>query len=66
MIILIDRSAHRTQGVVAVGQNIRNRELRQPRCARGLNNSDKGNIMACQLIKFNFQLFHVAGSIVIL
>ena len=45
VVILVDRSTDSTETVVAVRQNVRDRELLQPRCTSGLNNSNKCNIM---------------------
>ena len=48
MIILIDRSPDRTQRIVAVGQNIRHRKLRQTRSTRRLNDVHIRNVMRRQ------------------
>ena len=66
VVILIDRAAHRAQGIMAVGKHIGNRELCKARSPCRLNNPHKGNVMGSQFVKFNFQLFHIAGSIVFL
>ena len=49
MIVFIDRTAHCTQRIVAIGEYIRNREFRKSRCTCRLYDSDKGNIESAQL-----------------
>ena len=66
MIILINRSAHRTKRIMAVRQHIRHRKFLQPRRSRRLYDPNKSYIMGSQFIKFYFQLFHVPGCIMLL
>ena len=60
MVIFIDRSAYRAQGIVAVGQNIRHRKLFHAGSTGGLNDADIGNVMACQGIIRNMQYIRIA------
>ena len=64
MIIFIDRTANCTQRIVAISQDIRNRKFFQSGCSRSLYNTDKCNVVRCQLIKLNLQPFHIARCIV--
>ena len=66
MVILIDRTSYCTKTIMAVGQHIRNRELSKSACSGCLKDTDKGNIMRGQLIKFYFYFFHTAGGIMLL
>ena len=66
MVIFINRSSNRTQAVMAVRQNIRNREFLKAGSTRRLNDSDKCNIVGSQLVKLNLKPFHISGSIVCL
>ena len=63
VVIFIDRTADCTQRVMAVGQNIRDREFLQSGCSRSLDDSDKGNVVRSQLVKFDLKLLHITGSI---
>ena len=65
VVIFIDRSTYRTQTVVAVGKDVRNREFFQSGCPGCLNNTDKCDIVGCQLVKFDLKLFHAAGCVVL-
>ena len=49
--------------VEAVGQNIRDREFLQSGCSCSLDDSDKGNVVRSQLVKFDLKLLHITGSI---
>ena len=51
VIILINRSAYRAQGIVAVGQDIRKRELLKARRPRRLDNPDIRDVMTGHLVK---------------
>ena len=64
VVILIDRTAHRAEAVVAVRQHIWDREFLKTRSARRLNDPDECDVMGCQLIKLDLQVLHIAGSIV--
>ena len=66
MIIFIDGSADGAERVVAVGQHIRHRKFLKSGCACRLDNAHKGDVMRCQFVKTDLQLFHVSGKIVIL
>ena len=63
VIILIDGAAHSAQRVVAVGQDIGERELLHARCARRLNDADEGDIMGCHGIKADPQIVHIIRCI---
>ena len=58
MIILIDRTAHGTEGVMAVRQHIRQRELRHAGGPRGLYDAHIGYVMAGHGIESDSQLIH--------
>ena len=64
MVVLVDRAADGAQGIVAVGQHIRQRKFLQSRGAGGLNDTDIGNIVRCHGIKSDFQRAHIAGGVV--
>ena len=64
VIIFIDRSSHRAQRIVAVRQHIGDRKSGESRCPCRLNDSDIGNVMACNLIKPDVQLLRIPGLIV--
>ena len=66
MIVLINRTAHRTKTIMTIRQHIRHWKLRKPRRPRRLNNSYKRNIMGRQLVKPNLQLLHISRSIMTL
>ena len=66
VVIFIDRSAYRTKRVMAVCQDIWDRELFQSWSSRCLDNADKCNVMACQLIELDLQLIHISRCIMIL
>ena len=53
VVILVDGTAYRTKTVMAVGQNIRNRELGESAGSCGLNNTYERNIVGGKLIKLN-------------
>ena len=63
VIILVDRSADSAQRIMAVCQNIRDREFFQSGCTCCLNDSDEGDIMGDHLVKSDLQILHVTGSI---
>ena len=60
MVVLVDRSAYRTQGIVAVGQNIRHRKLFHAGSTGGLNDADIGNIVTGQRIIRDMQYIRIA------
>ena len=64
MVIFIDCTTNCTKRVMTVCQYIRNREFLESWCTCCLNNTNKSDIVRCQLIKFNLELFHISGSIV--
>ena len=64
MVVLVDGTADRTQRVVAVGQDIRDREFLHAGCFGCLDNADKRDVMRSHGVKLNFQLVHVAGGVV--
>ena len=66
MVILVNRTAYCTKGIVAVCQNVGHRKFFQSRRSCRLNNSYKCNIMGSQLVKTDFQLIHASGGIVAL
>ena len=66
VIIFIDRTANCAKRIMAICQDIGNREFLKSGCSCCLNNSDKRNIMRCQFVKFNLQIFHIAGCIMCL
>ena len=66
VVILIDRTTDRTQRVVAVRQYVWHRKFFQPRCARRLDDTHKRDVVGGQLVKFDLQLVHRSGRIVIL
>ena len=59
MVILVDRSADRTETVVTVRQNIGDRELGQAGCPGGLDNTYIGNIMGGQAVEAQLQMLHI-------
>ncbi len=63
MVILIDCSAYCTKGVVAIGENIRDRKLFHARCLGCLNNTYKGNIVAGHGIKLDTEIVHILSGI---
>ena len=65
MVIFIDRTAHRAQGIVAVGQHIGDWELLQPRSPSRLDDPHERDIMGGQLVKSDLQVFHIARGIVV-
>ena len=64
VIVLVDRAAHSARTVVAVGQHIGNRKFLQSAGPCRLNDPHKCNVMGSQLVKLNFQLFHISGRVV--
>ena len=59
VVILVDGSAYRAQRVVAVGQNIGQREFIHSRSSRCLHDADKSNIVGSHGIKFDPKLVHI-------
>ena len=49
---------------MAVGQHIGDRETGQTAGSGRLNNPHIGDIVGCQLVKFQLQIVHIAGRIV--
>ena len=66
VVVLIDGAAHRAQGVVAVGQNVGERELLHPGRLGGLHDANKGDVVAGHGVEFDLQILHVAGCVVLL
>ncbi|CDC63618.1 unknown [Clostridium sp. CAG:448] len=64
MIIFIDGSSDRTQGIVAIGQRIGNRKRRHTACPCRLDNTYIGNVMRYQCIKAQMQIFSLVCAIV--
>ena len=65
MIIFIDRTAYRTQGVMTVRQHIGNRKTIHSGSPGCLDDSHKGNIMRSQFVKLDRQIFHSSRRIMI-
>ena len=57
VVILIDGSANGAKAVMAVGENVRNRDFLKTGCACGLNYTYIGNIVRCKSIEFDPELF---------
>ena len=66
VIVLIDGSSYRTQGIVAVGQHIGNRKLRHAGSPGCLDNSYKGNVMRSKGIESEPEIFHIVRGIMCL
>ena len=64
MVVLVDGSAYCCQAVVAVGQDIGQRELFHTGCFGRLDDTDKGDIMGGHRIKAQPQVFHVLRCVV--
>ena len=64
VVILVDRSADCAERVVAVGQDVRHRELLHTGSSRCLDDADIGDIVAGHGIEFHFQMLHIAGAVV--
>ena len=58
VVVLVDGAADRAQGVVAVGEDVGQRELRHARSLGGLNDADKGDVVGRHGIEFDAQVFH--------
>ena len=63
VVILVNRSADRAEGIMAVCQHIGYGEFFQAGCPGGLDDADKRDIMRNHLVEFYLQLFHISGSI---
>ena len=59
VIVFIDRSAHRTQTVVAVGQYIWHEKSRETAGPASLNNSYVSDIVGNQLVKADPKSLHI-------
>ena len=66
VVIFVDRTADRTQGVVTVRQDIGHRELLQSGCSRRLDDTYECDVMAGKLVKADLELFHVPGCVMAL
>jgi hypothetical protein len=64
MVVLIDGPSHGTETIMAIRQNIGHREFFKSGCPGCLQDTYKCNVMGCQFIKFNLQIFHITGGIV--
>ena len=66
VVILVDRTAHRAQGIATVRQHVGNRKTGQSGRSGRLNDTHKGDIMGRQFIELNLQLVHIAGCVMLL
>ena len=66
MVVLIDGAAHGAQAVVAAGQHIGQRKFVQTRSPCSLDDANIGQVVACDGVKLDFQIFRVAAGIVCL
>ena len=64
MIVLQDRTADGTEGVVAVGQHIRHRKLRESGCACRLQDIDIVVVRGDHAVELQLEMLHVATVIV--
>ena len=64
MVVLIDCTAHSAQAIVATGQHIGQRKFVQTRSSCSLDDANICKVVACDGIKFDFQIFRVAAGIV--
>ena len=64
MVVLQDRTADGTEGVVAVGQHIRHRKLRESGCACRLQDIDIVVVWGDHAVKLQLKMLHVATVIV--
>ena len=63
MIVLQDRTADGTECVVAVGQHIRHRELRESGCTCRLQNIDIVVVRGDHAVELQLEMLHVATVI---
>ncbi len=64
VVVLIDGAANRAEAVVAVGQDVGNRELLEARSPRRLDNAYICNIVAGQLVELDIEFLIVPGHVV--
>ncbi len=63
VVVLIDRSAHGAERIMAVGERIRNGEFFKSACLRRLDNTDVSNIVRSQFVELQFQRSVLFGSV---
>ena len=66
MVVLIDGAAHGAQAVVTAGQHIGQRKFVQTRSSCSLDDANIRQVVACDGVKLDFQIFRVAAGIVCL
>ena len=66
VVILIDGTAYRAKGVVAVGKHVGDGELLKSRCPCCLDDTDKCDVVGGHLVKLNLQILHILCSVVLL
>ena len=59
VVIFVDRAADRAQRVVAVGQDVGQREFLHSRCSRRLHDAYKGNIVGSHGVELDPKLVHI-------
>ena len=64
VVVFVDRAADRAQGVVAVGEQIRKRELRHAGSAAGLNDADVGDVVRRHRVVLQAQIVHAVDRVV--
>ena len=64
MVVLIDGAAHCAQAVVTAGQHVGQRKFVQTRSPCSLDDANIRQVVACDGIKFDFQIFRVTAGIV--
>ena len=63
VVIFVDSSAYCAEGVMAVCKYIWKREFFHSGCFGCLNDSYECDVVGCHCIEFQFQVFHVSGSV---
>ncbi len=66
VVVLVDGAAHRAQAVVAVGQDVGQGELFQPRRPRRLDDAHEGDVVAGHRVKLDLEVVLVAAGVVVL
>ena len=64
VVVLVDGTAHGAQRVVAVGEHVGQGEFRHARCARGLDDADKRDVVAGHRVEADLQRTRIARGVV--
>lgn len=64
VVVLVDGSAHRAQGIVAVGEHVGQRKPLHPRSPGCLDHPHEGDVVGGHGVEFEPETVHVAGCVV--